>query len=205
MSILYYSRNPNPRLALAVARHLNVPVTLEWASPFSPDQAEKFKVLNPSQLILILIGDGPPLREADAIVCRLSMMMGSNFWRMDKDLPDMIGWMSRGKSHSMHGCDVVHFELGTKQRYGIGPVDHGEIKKGLQLFRKSAALLDMHPRWRDFLLASGLSSADFRMATFLPFNDVAKLPLGDYPNINRWNQNLLALAAWADRFSGLNT
>lgn len=32
MAILYYSRNPNPRLALAVARHLNAPVKFEWVS-----------------------------------------------------------------------------------------------------------------------------------------------------------------------------
>ncbi len=39
MPILYYSRNPNPRLALAVARYLDAPVTLEWAAPFHPDHA----------------------------------------------------------------------------------------------------------------------------------------------------------------------
>ena len=83
MSTLYFSRNPNPRLAVAVARHLNVPVTLQWASPFDPAQAEKFRSLNPTQLIPILVENAPPLWEADAIACRLSMMVNSNFWRMD--------------------------------------------------------------------------------------------------------------------------
>ena len=205
MSILYYSRNPNPRLALAVARHLNAPVSLEWASPFSPDQAEKFKALNPTQLIPILVEDGQPLWEADAIACRLSMMVGSNFWRMDADLPDMIRWISWGKPHFVHACDMVHFEVGTKQRYGQGPADQAKIKAGLELFHRSATLLDAHLNGRDWLLNSGLSYADFRLATFLPYNDVAKLPLGDYANINRWNQNLLALAAWENPFEGLNT
>ncbi len=61
MSILYYSRNPNPRLALTVALHLLAPVTLQLASPFAPDQAEKFKALSPSQLIPILVEDDKPL------------------------------------------------------------------------------------------------------------------------------------------------
>ena len=69
MKTLYYSRNPNPRLALAVARHLNVPVSLEWASPFSPDQAEKFKALNPTQLIPILVEEGQPLWEGGRCHC----------------------------------------------------------------------------------------------------------------------------------------
>ena len=204
MSILYYSRNPNPRLALAVARHLNAPVTLEFAEPFAPSQTEKFKALNPTQLIPILVQDAAPLWEADAIACRLSMMVGSNFWRMDADLPDMIRWISWGKPGFVHGCDMVHFELGTKQRYGIGPVNHDEVAKGLERFHRNAVQLDAHLNGRGFLLDSGLSYADFRMATFLPFNDVAKLPLADYPNINRWNQRLLALPAWVDPFAGLD-
>ena len=204
MSILYYSRNPNPRLAVAVARYLNAPVTLQWASPFDPSQSEKFRALNPTQLIPILTEDGSPLWEVDAIACRLSMMVGSNFWRMDADMPDMIRWISWGKPNFVHGCDMVSFEYGTKQRYGIGPVDPAKVKEGLVLFHKSAAQLDAHLQGREFLLESGLSYADFRMATFLPFNDVMKLPLGDYANINRWNKSLEAMAAWADPFDGLN-
>ena len=204
MGTLYYSRNPNPRLALAVARHLNASVTLEWASPFDPSQSEKFSTLNPSKLIPILVESGPPLWEADAIACRLSMMVGSNFWRMDADMPDMIRWISWGKPGFVHACDMVHFEVGTKQRYHPGPVDQAKVSAGLKLFHSSAAQLDAHLRGRDFLLESGLSYADFRMATFLPFNDIARLPLADYPNINRWNKNLEALPVWANPFEGLN-
>ena len=81
-----------------MARYLNAPATLEWVTSLLPDQAEKFKAVNPTQLIL--------------------MMVGSNFWRMD---------------------------------------------------------------------------ADFRMMTFLPFNEVMELPLADYVNISRWNKSLDAM------------
>lgn len=57
-AILYYSRNPNPRLAVAVARYLSAPVTLEWCAPFDPARASFFKSLNPSQRIPILVEDG---------------------------------------------------------------------------------------------------------------------------------------------------
>lgn len=49
-----------------------------------------------------------------------------------------------------------------------------------------------------------MSHADFRMATFLPFNDAAGLPLGDYPNICRWIDRLEEIDAWRDPFRGLD-
>jgi glutathione S-transferase len=204
MATLYYSRNPNPRLAIAVAKHLSAPVDFEWASPFDPAQSDRFRPLNPSLRIPILVENGKSLWEADAIACRLSMLVKSNFWRMDDEMPDMIRWISWGKINFVHGCDMVSFEYGTKQRYGIGPVDMGEVAKGLRLFRESAAQLDAHLEGRDFLLDSGLSYADFRMATFLSFNDVMGLPLADYPNVEKWNQRLFAIDAWADPFAGLD-
>src|SRR5688572_10396282 len=104
----------------------------------------------------------------------------------------------------MRACDIVHFERGTKQRYGLGPVDPVKLAEGLALFHDSAAVLEARRTPRPWLLASGLSHADFRMATFLPFNDVARLPLGDYPAVDAWHRRLMALPAWADPFAGLD-
>jgi glutathione S-transferase len=201
--ILYFSRNPNPRLAVAVARYLQAPVSLEFASTFAPENAAKFKALNPTQLLPILVEDGHSLWEADAIACRLSMMMGSNFWRMDHETPEMIRWISWAKANLVWAFDIVHWEYGTKQRYGFGPVDQDKVTEGEALFHKSAGILNDHLKDRVHLLDSGLSYADFRMATFLPYNDVAGLPVADYPNVERWYEGLLRLPFWAVPFAGL--
>ena len=201
---LYYSRNPNPRIAVAVARYLNAPVTLEWAAPLAPGQAEKFRPLNPTLRVPILVEAGGSLWEADAIACRLSQMMGSNFWRSGADQPDMIRWISWARDNFMRACDMVHWERGTKLRYQIGPCDEAKVAEGLDAFHQSAAILEDQLRHRDWLLASGISYADFRMAVVLPFNDVARLPLGDYPAVEAWHQRLMALPAWADPFEGLD-
>lgn len=203
--ILYFSRNPNPRLAVAVAKHLAAPVSYEFAAPLAPGQAEKFRPLNPSLRVPILIDtDGSSLFEADAIACRLSQLAGSAFWRTGAELPDMIRWVSWSRDNFMNACDMVHFERGTKQRYGIGPLDEALVKTGLQRFRETATILDAHLSRQDWLLASGLSYADFRMAVFLPYNDVARLPLADYPAVAAWHERLMALPAWADPFAGLS-
>jgi glutathione S-transferase len=49
-----------------------------------------------------------------------------------------------------------------------------------------------------------VSYADFRMATFLPYNDMAGLPLGDYPFVTRWYRQLEEMDAWRDPFEGLD-
>lgn len=203
-AILYYSRNPNPRLAVAVARHLGSDVTFEFATPFHPAQSEKFRALNPSRRIPILLEDGHALWEADAIACKLSMQAGANFWRMDDALPEMIRWISWGKAYFVQACDVVHFERGTKQRYGFGPIDQAVLAQGLADFHTYAAQLDAHLIGRDYLLDSGLSYADFRMASYLAFNDAAGLPIADYSQIAAWYGRISALPAWADPFVGLD-
>lgn len=204
MTTLYFSRNPNPRLGLAVARYLGSDLTCEFANPFAPDQSAKFRALNPTRLIPILVEDGKSLWEVDAIACRLSMKAGSDFWRMDEEMPEMIRWISWAKANFMAAIDMVHWEVGTKRRYGIGPADAANVADGTRRFHASAAQLQDHLDGRDWLLDKGLSYADFRMAAYLPYNDVAGLPLQDYPAVAAWYRRLEAIPAWADPFAGLD-
>ena len=200
---LLFSRNPNPRLAVAVARHLQAPVAYEFAAPLAPGQAERYRVLNPALRLPILVVPGGSLWEADAIACRLSQSVGSRFWRTGAAEPEMIQWLSWGKQNFVHACDMVQFERVTRPRYALGPLDSGEVEKGLSRFAEAAALLEAHLSSRGWLLDDGLSYADFRMASFLPGHERAGLPLREYPAITRWYAQLEALPAWQDPFAGL--
>lgn len=143
------------------------------------------------------------LWEADAIACRLSRDARSDFWRSGDDEPEMIRWLSWGKENFVRACDTLHFERGTKQRYGLGPIDPGKIEEGMEEFRRAAAILEAELSRRQWLVGGSISYADFRMATFLPFNDVAGLPLGDYPSIFAWYRRLEDIDTWRDPFDGL--
>lgn len=201
---LYFSRNPNPRLAVAVARYLGAKIEFEFASPFAPGQAERYRPLNPNLSLPILVYGGKSLWEADAIACRLSRDAYSNFWRTGDDEPEMIRWLSWGKEQFAFACDTVHFERGTKQRYGIGPIDQARVEEGLRHFRTATAILEAVLSERDWLVGNSVSYADFRMATFLPFNEAARLPLDDHPSIVRWYRQLEEIDAWRDPFKGLD-
>jgi glutathione S-transferase len=201
---LYFSRNYNPRLAVATARYLEIPLQFEFASPFDPAHIEHFRTLNPNHRLPILLeDDGTSLWEADAIACRLSQLAGSSFWRTGPAQPRMIQWLSWANGDFVAGCDKVHFERVTRRRYGHGPIRSHYVEDGLALFNEAAAVLDAHLAQQDWVLEDGISYADFRMACVLPFADLAGLPLADYPNITRWFARLCEIEAWRDPFLGL--
>jgi glutathione S-transferase len=202
---LHFSRNPNPRLAVAAARYLDADVQYEFAAPLAPGQADRYRVLNPNLRVPILEESGVGLWEADAIACRLSRYAGSEFWRTGADEPAMIQWISWAKANFMRAGDMVHFERGTKQRYNLGPLDPLNVAAGLELFAVSAGILNDHLEGRDWLTGASVSYADFRMATFLPYNDAARLPIDDYPAVVRWYGRLMQIDAWRDPFAGLES
>ncbi len=159
---LYFSRNYNPRLAVAVARYLNSLVEFEFASPFSPGQSEKFLKLNPNQSVPILVEGEKTLWEADAIACRLSQLAKSDFWPMGEALPDVVRWISWGYWNFVRACDRVHFERVTKQRYCLGPVRQDVVESGLSQFASSAAILEQRLGAKDWLVGDHPTYADFR-------------------------------------------
>ena len=202
---LLYSRNPNPRLAVAVARQVRAAVEFEFAAPLAPGQAERYRPLNPClRLPILVLPGGGSLWEADAIACRLSRAAGSAFWREGQAEPAMIQWISWGKENFVRACETVQFEYVTRQRYGLGPVEMDKVAEGLERFAASAALLDAELGTREWLLGDGISYADFRMASFLPHHALARLPLHAYPAITRWYARIEALDAWRDPFAGLD-
>jgi glutathione S-transferase len=199
----YFSRNYNPRLAVAAARFLNSPVEFEFASPFSPAQREKFRKVNPNLSVPILAEEDKALWEADAIACRLSQLAHSDFWSTGELMPELIRWISWGYWNFVRACDRVHFERVTKRRYAIGPVRQDAVESGLKEFASSGAILDERLSTADWLVGDRVTYADFRVACVLPFADDAGLPLADFPRVEAWHARLMDIPAWRDPFAGL--
>jgi glutathione S-transferase len=202
---LYYSHNLNPRVAVAVARHLESPLEYVRARPFRPDQIESFRRINPNTRVPVLVEGERSLWETDAIACRLSELSGTGFWRRDAEMPEMIKWVSWGTHHLTRAADPLYFERVIRPLYmkGSTPKDPRELEQPLQEFRQFAGILDAYLKDKEWLLESGLSYADFRVATSLPFAEQAGLPVQDFPEVQRWHGQLLRLSAWREPFEGL--
>jgi glutathione S-transferase len=208
---LYYSQNLNPRVAVAVARHLKSPVEYVRATPRNPAHEEAFRAINPNTLVPVLVEEGRTLWETDAIACRLSMLAGSDFWRTDASMAEMIMWISWATHHLNNAGGTLYFykiilpklSAATDTGASIPPAEPPVLEEAMSDFRRSAAILDTHLEGRTWLVGDRLSYADFRAATALPFAEGAGLPVAEFPNVKRWHDRLWAIDAWRAPFDGL--
>jgi glutathione S-transferase len=200
---LYYSQNLNPRVAVAVARYLGSPVQYIRASPRSPQQEDAFRSINPNTLVPVLVEEDRTFWETDAIACRLSALAGSDFWRTDEQQVDMIKWISWGTHHLTNAASVLYWHRIIVPTFSDEVAEPKVLDNALNDFRRFAAILDTHLGGRTWLVGDHISYADFRVATSLPFAAGAGLPLDEFPQVRRWNEQLLAIDAWRAPFAGL--
>ena len=201
---LYYSHNLNPRVAVAVARHLQSPVEFIRASPRHPDSQEAFRPINPNTLVPVLVEGGRSLWETDAIACRLSALAGSDFWPTDQRMAELVMWLSWSSHHFTEAGSAFYFENIVCPRILLRPPNEAALKQADASFRYFAPILDDVLADRTWLVGDRLSYADFRVASVLPFAEEAKLPIGGYKNIRKWHDRLSQLDAWRAPFEGLD-
>lgn len=198
---LYYTHNINPRVAVAVARHLKSPVDYIRYEPMGADR-DAFLPINPNSLAPLLVEDGKPLWEADAISLRLSRLAGGDFWP-DAHAEEMMMWVSWSAHHfTVAGAALVWHNFTALP--WAGPPDPAVVAEVSSDFSRFAAILDDTLAGREWLVGGQLSYADFRVASALPFAERASLPIGGYSNILRWNDRLNQIDAWRDPFAGLD-
>jgi glutathione S-transferase len=204
MTKLYYSKNLNPRVAVAVARHLGSKVEYVRASPKAPNEEAAFRLINPNTLVPVLVEHDRAFWETDAITCRLSQLAGSDFWRGGDAQPEMIKWVSWGTHHLTRAADVFYWWNVIVPTFSTERPMPSAMDEALADFRRHAAILEDTLAARTWLVGESVSYADFRVATSLPFADKAGLPLNEFPKIKSWHDRLCEIDAWRSPFDGLS-
>lgn len=199
---LYYAETPNSRKACAVARHLDspvayVPVDLKAGAHKAPD----FLAINPNGKVPVLTDGDFNLFESNAIMVYLAQQAGADMWPADPaEQVEAIKWLSWDTAHfSRHG-GTLFFENLIKPQFGFGDPDPAAIEEATGFFRAFAGVLDAHLAGREYLVGRRLTVADIAVATMLPLAGPAQLPLGDFKEVSRWHDSLMALPAWAEPF-----
>ena len=200
---LYYSPNLNPRVAVAVAKHLKSPVTFIRADPRDPAKEDAFRPINPNTLVPVLVENGYRLWETDAIACRLSEISGVDFFASGKYLTETLRWISWGTHHFTRAGDAFYFENLIVPKYMPRPPNTALLENAARDFHRFAPVLDDFLQDRTSLIDNRLTYADFRVATCLPYAEAASIPVSGYNNILKWHDRLNDLDAWREPFAGL--
>lgn len=198
---LYYAEVLNPRKACAVARYLNSPVEfvrLDLAK--GEQQTPEFRAINPNGKVPTLTDGDRSVWEADAIMCYLARKAGSDLWPADERQIDVIRWLSWNADHFTRHAGALYFENIIKRHFGIGAPDPAVVEEAIGHFRRFAGVLNDHLRGRRYLVGEALSVADFGVAVALPYAGQAGLPLGEFPEVERWHTRLCELPAWREPF-----
>jgi glutathione S-transferase len=198
---LYYCEVLNPRKACAVARYLNSPVEFVRVDLAKGQQrTPEFLALNPNGKVPVLRDGDFVLWESNAIMCELARRAKSDLWPNDERQIEVLRWLSFDARHFTHYSGALYFEYVIKPWAGIGEVDEAKVAEALKGFKTSAAVVDGHLQSRNFLLGEQLSVADFALSAAFPYAEVAKLPLAEFPAIQRWHARLRDLPAWREPF-----
>jgi glutathione S-transferase len=163
---------------------------------------DAFLPLNPNSLAPLLVEDGTPLWEADAIALRLSRLAGGDFWP-DEHAVEMMKWVSWSAHHfTVAGAGLVWHNFTALS--WMGPPDPAVVAGVAEDFHRFAAILDATLGGREWLVGNCLTYADFRVASALPFAERGRIPVDDYRNILAWHDRLNEIDAWREPFAGLD-
>ena len=92
-----------------------------------------------------------------------------------------------------------------KPHFGLGQTNQAEVEDALGFFKQFAAVLNAHLKGRSTIVGNKLTIADFGVASFLPTAKQAKLPLAEFPEIERWHDGLMEIPAWQNPWPQRNT
>lgn len=199
---LYYFDTLNPRKACAVARYLNSPVEFVHTDLGKGEHKTlQYLAINPNGKVPALQDGDLNLWEANAIMCHLARVAGSDLWPKSAEQQiDVMRWLTWNSEHFTRYTGELYFQHIIKPRFNLGDVDDATVAEATGYVRKYAGILDQHLAGRKFLVGDTLTVADFAVAVSLPYAEKAHIPLSEFPNVVRWHDRLNELPAWREPF-----
>lgn len=198
---LFYSETLNPRKACAVAKYLNSPVEFVYVDLAKlENRTSQFLGINPNGKVPVLQDGETTLWEANAIMCHLARVAGSDLWPDDQRQVEVMRWLSWDASHFTRFAGSLYFQNLVKPQLGFGEPDVAAVQEAEKWVRQHGLVLNNHLRGRDYLVGDAITVADFAVAVTLPYVEKAQIPIGEFPEIARWHARLNELPAWRDPF-----
>ena len=198
MKLYGFPPSPNTRKVQAVIEALEMPVEFQVVDLGKGEQRKpEYLALNPTGRAPTLVDGDFVLWESNAIMQYLASRRPNSLWPDDrKTQADINRWLCWQLGHWNEGTGRLIFQRLVKPLLKIGEPDAAEIKRGDELFRRDAAVLDNWLARRKYLVGSGVTLADFAVAAPLMHVSPAQLPVENYPNLMAWYARIEAEPGW---------
>jgi glutathione S-transferase len=198
---LYYAETLNPQKACVVAKYLNSPVQFVHVDlAKGENRTPGFLALNPNGKVPVLDTGKGSLWESNAIMCYLARIAGSDLWPRDDRQIEVIRWLSWDANHFTRHAGTLYFEHLIKPAIGMGDPDPRVIEEATAFFKRFAAVLNDHLKGRTYLVGDALTVADLAVGITLPYAEEARIPIAEFPEIERWHGRLSEVPAWLEPF-----
>ncbi|MDX1383414.1 MAG: glutathione S-transferase family protein [Thermoanaerobaculia bacterium] len=159
----------------------------------------EYTALNPNELMPTLVDGDFVLWESNAISQYLcDQVEGQTLLPTDaRGRADVTRWQLWETAHWQPACATLLFQNMVKGLLGdtSGP-DPDIVADGTERVHRFAKVANTALEGREWLVGDGLTLADISVGVFLTYQEMAKLPLGDYAELQRLHGQLLELDAW---------
>jgi glutathione S-transferase len=197
----YYAETLNPQKACVVAKYLNSPVEFVHVDlGKGENRTPEFLALNPNGKVPVLDTGGGSLWESNAIMCYLARVAGTDLWPSDDRQIEVLRWLSWDANHFTRHAGTLYFEHIIKPAFGLGGTDRAVVEEATGFFKRFAAVLNDHLKGCAYLVGDSLTVADFAVGITLPYAEDARIPIAEFPEIERWHGRLTELPAWREPF-----
>jgi glutathione S-transferase len=199
MRIYHHPLSTNARRAVMTAVHLEVPVELAIIDLSKAQHRDPtFMKLNPNHKVPVLEDEDFVLWESCAIMQYLAEKTpGQTLYPAEaRARADVNRWLFWCAQHFSPAIGILNWENSVKAMLGLGGPDPAEVKRGEGLVREFGAILDAHLKGREWICGGALTLADLAVAAPLADIGRAKLPVGDFLNLQRWLNRVQQLEAW---------
>jgi glutathione S-transferase len=198
---LYYAETLNPRKACAAAKYLGAPIEFVRVDLQTGEQRKPpFLAINPNGKVPVLEDGDNRIWEANAIMGYLARSTGSDIWPSGERQIEVLRWLSWDAQHFTRHASTLYFEHIIKPALNLGRPNEIATQEATGFVRQYARILNDHLRGRAYLLGDVLTIADFAVAATLPYARQARIPLAEFPEVERWHDRLNELAAWREPF-----
>jgi glutathione S-transferase len=192
------------RAVLAFCKATGLPVDIRDVDIMQGEHLEPaFVALNPNRLVPVLVDDDFVLTESSAILRYLADKSESPLYpkdlRVRARVDELIAWFE-ANFYKDFGFQYAYPQFLPHHARGSDEATRRTIEWGRDKSRAWLGVLDRHflQASTAYLVDDALTIADFFGASILSLGELVGCSFEDYPNIQRWYENVASHPAWIE-------